>query len=474
MTSNLKRRHLLTGAAAGIATATLGVPQSAEAGRISFGRFKNWAGNIAVRPRWIQAPRNLSELVAIARRHPKIKLLGSGHSFSACAATTETLVRTEGLNRLLAFDSDAGLVKAEAGMKLKDFNEIVAKRGFCLPSIGDIAEQSLAGLVSTGTHGTGMAWGSLSDQETLKAMTCVGGHGQIRRFGPQDEGSVAWQAHRLGLGGLGMIYDVTLKVVPVYYLEMHARVANTAEALAGKPWLSNDHYEFFVFPFSDKCQTITRNRTTKGPYNRIRRWATNRFVENALVDVILTTGAHKPAKIPQIMAFFVANLGEEHVIDRADRIMASKRSVRFWEMEYALPVAKIGEALAFYHAQNAKFANRRPQPFYASFPGEVRFLRGDRGNLLTPSAGQDVAFFAVQCHHAYTAGAHEYFQEMEVGLRQLGGRPHWGKMFYQNPKDLYPGFADFAKVRATVDPDRQFSNPFVDRLIAGAPLKPYR
>ena len=436
------------------------------------GEFCNWTGNIRSRPASMVRPSTLAELQAAVSAAVKVKAVGSGHSFTPCAHTNETMIQTDDLTEILAVDPVLLRVKVEAGKKLFELNDELAELGLAIPSLGDVVVQSLAGAISTGTHGTGMAWGSLSDGAFVHGMELVLADGTLLSLDADRPADLPLlQAARLGLGCLGIVYSITLNLVPAHNLERRSRLMTLAEALEPRRYLSNDHFEFFRFPFTDKVQGVTRNITTAPPQKQfLRSFFAKLVIENACLGTILNVASLRPNMVPRAMALLADLVPSEVQVDRSDLVMSSKRWVRAFEIEYAIPLDRAAEMQERYGAVVKAFAARRKDPYYANFPTECRFARGDLGNLLSPTQGHDSCWFSVASHISF-AGYESFFRAVEVELLEVGGRPHWGKMFYRNPVELYPDFAAFAKVRQHLDPHGKFSNVYVERLLAGDEMK---
>jgi len=139
----------------------------------------------------------------------------------------------------------------------------------------------------------------------------------------------------------------------------------------------------------------------------------------------------------------------------------SPRRVRFVEMEYAVPRAEIRRVLdGVRGVTEAEREAGRP----ISFPIEVRVAAADDVWLST-AYGRDSAYVAV---HAYVGTPYEeYFRGVEAVVNEVAGRPHWGKLHFQDAASLrtrYPKFEDFLAVRNRVDPEGRFRNDYLDRV----------
>ena len=129
-------------------------------------RFRNWGRTVDVQTAGLLRPSSEAEVVELVRRaraeKRRVKPVGAGHSWSEAAATDGWQVSLDALDRLLAVAPDRTWVEVEAGIRLHVLNEALAERGLALPVVGSIAAQSVAGVVSTGTHGSAPGLGSFS------------------------------------------------------------------------------------------------------------------------------------------------------------------------------------------------------------------------------------------------------------------------------------------------------------------------
>jgi FAD/FMN-containing dehydrogenase len=432
--------------------------------------FRNWSRLVQVKPQEVSRPQSLAELQSLVKKSRKVRVLGTGHSFNACVATPDTLIHSDALNRVLHLDVAKKQVKVEAGIKLKDLNPILWQKGLAFPSLGDIAEQAMGGLVSTGTHGTGLQWGSFSDGRVLIGMELVLADGsllELRADRPED--ATFLEAARLGLGSLGVIYSLTWQLDDAHHLEFCSRVVPQEEAADPALYKTHDHFEYFTFPFQDKVLMLTRDRTKQAAdKGKVGAWFNDVFMENILLATVLRLTSFWPSRIASVMGLITQLASEEHYVGRGYEVMASIRRVRFFEMEYAFPIDQINAAIAVYHDVNRFYAQKQgPERYYASFPGEVRFLGGDQGTMLSPTLGKQTSYLAAQVFPSFGPGFERYFRTLEEEFRKIQGRPHWGKLFYRNPMDVYPRFEEWNRIRQSWDPGGKFLNPFAEALVQG-------
>ncbi|MDG4833836.1 D-arabinono-1,4-lactone oxidase [Solwaraspora sp. WMMD1047] len=427
--------------------------------------WSNWAGNQRATASPVR-PRDHAEVVttvrAAAAEGRRIRPVGSGHSFTDIARTTDLRMELDALTGPPRVDAERRLVTVPAGITLWQLNDLLAEHRLALPNLGDIDSQTIAGAISTGTHGTGAGYGCLST--FVEELLLVTGTGELLRCSASQHPDV-FAAARVGLGALGVIVEVTLRCVDAFVLRAHERPAALADVLAALPDLigGNDHFEFYWFPYTDRVQVKTNNRVPADdrPLPRWRAWLDDEFLSNMVFGAACRLGRTAPAVVPSISAISARALTERSYTARSDRVFCTARRVRFTEMEYGLPRAALPEALA---------GLRRivdGLPFKVLFPVEVRFT-GPDDLWLSHGYDRESAYLAI---HQYVGMPDEpYFRAFEAIAADLAGRPHWGKLHYRDAASLapaYPRFADFLAVRDRLDPGRVFANAYTDRVLGG-------
>jgi FAD-linked oxidoreductase len=433
--------------------------------------WRNWAGDQTCRPAAVEIPgsiEEISEAISRAAAHDRrVRVAGAGHSFSDIALTDGSQLRLERLTGVLDIDRSSGLVRVQGGITIRELNVRLAEHGLALENLGDIDVQSIAGAISTATHGTGARLRNISAQ--VAELTLVLADGSTLRCAEEIDSEV-FRAARVGLGALGVIAEVTLRCVPAFTLSGVDAPAPLSDTLARfeELALGNDHFEFFVFPHADTALTRTNNRTDQPPRprGRVSAYANDVLLTNHAFGLLCRAGRRFPRRIPQLNRLVTRLAGAATRVDRSDRIFASPRLVRFTEMEYALPRERTPEAI------DRIMALVRSRNFAVPFPIEVRTVAPDDA-LLSTAAGRDSGFVAV---HMYREMAWEpYFRAVEAIMDELGGRPHWGKRHFQTAATLRPRYPDwdrFQAVRARLDPEGRFANDWTDRVLG--PVQPPR
>jgi L-gulono-1,4-lactone dehydrogenase len=426
--------------------------------------WHNWTGDEACRPKEIVYPGSVEEIAAAvgraAREGWRLRVAGAGHSFSDIACSDGMVLVLDRLQGVLDVDRDAGLVRVQGGISIARLNARLAEHGLALENLGDIDAQSIAGAISTATHGTGARLRNIPSQ--VAELTLVLGDGSTLVCSPERDLEV-FRAARVGLGALGAIAEVTLRCVPAFTLcgiDAPAPLDETIERFE-QLWQGNEHFEFYVFPHCDTALTRTNNRTEQPPEPRgkVVEYANDVLLTNRTFEMFCRIGRRVPSRIPEINRIVTSLAGSSKRIDRSDRVFASPRLVRFTEMEYALPREHTTEAVRLV----LETVERRG--FAVPFPIEVRTVASDDA-LLSTAYARESGYVAVHMYRGMQW--RPYFEAVEQIMDSLDGRPHWGKRHFQTAATLrprYPEWDRFQAVRARLDPQGLFANAWTDRVL---------
>ena len=431
--------------------------------------WRNWSGLASAAPTQAFAPRSADDVAAAVTAAraagTTVKMIGTGHSFTAIAAPEHTVLHPRGLSGIVGVDREAMTVTALAGTPLHVVNGELAQLGLSLHNMGDIAEQTVAGAVSTGTHGTGGRVASLSAQ--LRTLELVTGTGEVVRASAHEHPDVFDHA-RLGLGALGVLTRLTFAVEPLFVLRAHERPVAWEEGLATLEELAatHDHVDAYWFPHTDRMQVKTNDRVDlplshAEPLPGWRRWLDDDFLSNTVCGGLVRAGGLLPRTVPALNQLSARALGERTYSDVAHRVFTTPRRVVFKETEYAVPRA--AGVVALRELRRVIDASR----WRIGFPVEVRVVPADDVPL-SPAYQRDSVHVA--CHTPVRADHVPYFEGVERVMRDHGGRPHWGKVHGLAAADLaplYPRFGEFLALRDRHDPDRVFDNAHLRRLLGG-------
>jgi len=426
--------------------------------------WRNWAGDQRCTPFERLRPAGRDELAeavgAAAAAGRKVSVAASGHSFTEAAMTDGgTMIDAGALSGVIDADRSSGLVKVGGGTVLAQLNEELSRLGLAMENLGDIDRQTVAGAISTGTHGTGARLRNISSQ--VAGIELVLGDGSVRELGEGDGDLL--RAARVGVGALGAIGAVTLRCVPAFTLhrvdtpEPREEVLDSFQERADR----HDHFELFTFPYADSALVLERNRTDGPPRPRGRAAAflNDVVLENWALEAVSAAGKALPRAIPALSRFAARLASGSASTDRSDRIFVNERRVRFTEMEYGVPREHGPEAAR----RVIEWVRSNRYPVF--FPIEMRVTAGDDA-LLSPSHERDTAYIAV---HQYRGMEwRPYFEAVESIMNEYGGRPHWGKRHFQTAATLterYPRWAEFQAARDELDPGRVFANEYAERVL---------
>lgn len=430
------------------------------------GSWTNWAGNQTASGVRIERPRSAEEVATIVRdaaeRGQRVKAVGSGHSFTAIARPEEVQLDLSALDSLHSADRERGLATVGAGTPLRRLNDLLAGAGLAMTNLGDIDAQTIAGAISTGTHGTGEKFGGLATQ--VAGLEMVTADGSLVACSPHDRPDL-WSAARVGLGALGVVTRVTLRGVPLFGLRAEEgpmpldELLDRFDELAG----SFDHFEAYWFPHTrstlTKCNTRLPLAEGLDRLPAWKEWLDDEFLSNRVFGWTVELGKRRPSLIPRLNRIASRALGSRSFTDISYKVFTSPRRVRFREMELAIPRPAAVEAI-----REVVDAVERSD-MTIGFPVELRVAAADDIPLSTAS-GRDTAYLAF---HVPASVDHEpYFRLVARVLSAYGARPHWGKLHDLDAellRTLYPRFDEFLRLRQEVDPAGVFSNAYLDRVL---------
>ncbi len=427
-------------------------------------RWRNWTGDQACAPAAFEQPTRVEDVAeAVARASERgwtVRVAGAGHSFTDAVLTDGLMLSLDRMNRVLDVDRASGLVRVEAGITLHAVNEVLAANGLALANLGDIDVQSVAGATATGTHGTGARLPNLSaGLHSLELVLADGSRLEVNEASDSD----AWRAARISIGALGVVTAVTVRAVPAFTLRAVDEARPLEDVLESLDELvdSNDHFEFFTFPYSPLALTRTNNRGDDAPRPRahLKAWTDDVLLNNHVFGLACRFGRRFPSAIPAVNRLVSRLSGKRQRVDRSDRIFASPRRVRFTEMEYAIPRADAAEAV------RAVRGLVEERGLAVSFPLEVRWVTPDDA-FLSPAQGRETCYVAVHVFHGMEW--EPYLRGVEAIMEGFDGRPHWGKRHFQTATTLAPRYPDwdrFGAVRARLDPGGRFANGYVRRVL---------
>ncbi|AWT26412.1 L-gulono-1,4-lactone dehydrogenase [Corynebacterium provencense] len=434
--------------------------------RLRGSSWRNWSGVQTAQPVAVVQPATEEEVIAVIRdaadRGLRVRTVGAGHSFTGAAVTDGILVNLDRLSGVVNVDKDAMEVTFLAGTRLRDIPALLRPHGLALANQGDVDPQSLAGAVSTSTHGTGLGFTGLAGM--VRHLRIVTADATVHDAGPGDP---LFRFGRVAVGALGVLTEVTMSVVEGFLLSAVERAEPLDTVVAGFGQLARqtDHFEYYWFPGTDTAHVKLNTRHPlsdrsglPGPVPRWRSFIEDELVNNVAFEAMCEVMHAVPGTTPAVNRVSAAALAQRRYADTADRVFVSPRRVRFNEMEYAVPFPDAGEVLA----EVRRVIDSSGIP--VGFPVEVRTAAADDVPLST-AKGRPSCYVAV--HRYHRDDWRELFSVVEPVLVAAGGRPHWGKLHslgHDRLAAVHPDLDAVGALRATVDPEGMFRNPYTDRI----------
>jgi FAD-linked oxidoreductase len=451
--TRLSRRTLLKAATAGGALAAL--PMTAFAQGTA---WQNWSGNQKVTPAGVFYPAGEAELVKVVKTAKgPIRAFGGGHSFSAVVPTPGSLISLEQMTGLIGHDPARLQATLGGGTRIAIAGELLAGIGQNLENEPDINMQSLAGAISTATHGTGTRLKCLSGYVTQLKLVLA--DGSVVTCSKEKDAEL-FDAARVGVGSLGIITEITFQNRAAYKLAETTTVMDfnaACEVIDARRDLDR-HIEIFAFAHGGKAMVMQMNITDEPDTPPVEE----AFDENTLLELAADTVYHAPFAKGVVQKLVGAFVSDTRRVGPAHRIFPNVRSVQFNEMEYTVP-AEQGIACLREVVQVI-----RERDIGVFFPIEFRYVAADDTTLgmFSQRAGASISV-----HQYHRQDYRELFDAVEPVFRKYQGRPHWGKLHTLDAKALralYPRWDEFLAVRRRVDPAGRFLNAHM-RTLFGLP-----
>ncbi|MDQ9817964.1 D-arabinono-1,4-lactone oxidase [Acinetobacter bereziniae] len=416
-------------------------------------KWNNWSGFQQSQPEHILKPSSIDELKNIVQNHHKIRVVGAGHSFTPLVCTDATLLSLDHFSGVENVNTALTQANIWSGTRLFNLDQYLEPIQQSLIQQGDIDQQSLAGAVSTGTHGTGLNLHCISAY--VEAFELLTASGDILTCSRQDNPNI-FEAGRVSLGSLGILTKITMQNKPRYKLKEHVRLCSVKEFFENIDlWKTQHrHIECFAFSHADQLILKTLDITDEDIQPRKLSWPS----EDALLTICCSLTKSFPALNPKLQKLLGVFIKPTTFVDWSSQIFPTPRETKFNEMEYQIPVESGMECL---EAVLTALKNAKAQTF---FPVEFRFVKGD-DIWLSPFYQQDS--ISISVHQYHKQAPNQLFDEIEPIFQHYRGRPHWGKMHNMGASQLqalYSKWDDFMQLRAQLDPTQKFLNPYLEKL----------
>jgi alditol oxidase len=410
----------------------------------------NWAGSYRYQAGKLHRPSSVEQLQQVVAGAPRVRVLGSRHSFTDIADAAE-LVSLEGLPADVAVDQEAGTVSVSAGLRYGELAEALEGEGMALANLASLPHTSVAGAVATATHGSGDANGNLASAVAgLELVTSSGELLTVSRGDPAFDGLV------VGLGALGAVTRLTLDVEPAYQIRQRVFEGLAWDALHEHfDEITGAGYSVSVFTRWGEAvdQVWVKRRVTEDPEQvdeelfgaRAATVDRHPIIELDPVNCTRQLGVPGPwwDRLPHFRMDFTPSAGAE------------------LQSEYLVPRRHAATAIG---AVRALADQVRP----VLQVSELRTVAADR-LWMSPQYREDT----VAIHftwHPDPAGVRRALVELEAALAPCHARPHWGKVFVADATTiapLYERLPDFRRLADRLDPPGAFRNSWLTRHVLG-------
>jgi FAD/FMN-containing dehydrogenase len=469
-------------------------------------RWTNHTGNQGVDPVGMPVATSADDLVSLvelaASQRLTVRAVGSGHSWSDVALTTGYLITPDGFSgcemadrQLLRDGVDENLlVSVGSGTTLHDLNTWLDHRDLALTQMGGYDGQTIAGVVSTSTHGSGITFPPFPDM--VRSLDLIDGSGRRLRIEPHDGPSAraAFQGARpdwtliqedecfdaavCGMGCMGLIVSLMIEVRDHFRLtevRTDTTWSEVQRALTSGVLDRHDHYEVYINPYardgpgSNRCIVTTREPLTGKPA------ASHRPILPELLGhlpwvtaaVMQLAGSFAPGVIPWLLDMSLGAIKCDGYTNRSFKVfnIGSVNNLRAYSAEMAVPIADGGHIKAVEAVLETTDRYRRLGRIYHTAPVALRFVAPSRAMMSMMHRRQTMMIELIQL--VDTDGGREVLAAHEERLAALGVRPHWGQINTLAPEELmgrYPEIERWQEVRRRLDPDGVFASPFSKRV----------
>lgn len=426
--------------------------------------IKNWGKTFECSPNKLYAPASeeaiCQALQDCAKEGKKLRPMGSRYSYTPLICSNDAIISLDNYHGIEEINYDEMTVTVRGGTRISELEDQLFAKNLSLYNLGDINQQTIAGLIATGSHGTGLSFGIASTQITW--IQLITADGQVLECSSTQQPEL-FKAAQVSLGTLGVISKVKIKVLPKYYMQQERNLVDFDNALVHliDSFSNNRNYEFFWFPYTDyvfeKKHNLVAEQTEAKKFKKLFN---DYVLENGALWLLCEFSRNFPDFYRKHAHTILKNLNSNlKNTAPSTECYATTRLVNHREIEYSIPIERAVTTIQ----QICHLLNQHN--VHVSFPIEVRSVAAD-DIYLSPNYQRKTVWIAV---HAYTKDIYEpVFREAEKIFIANQGRPHWGKMHWlshQEIQNLYPCLTKFKEIRKQVDPQEMFSSDYLNQLL---------
>jgi alditol oxidase len=420
-------------------------------------KLTNWAGNIEYSTENVATANSVAAIQNFVRKHSSFKTLGTRHCFNRIADSTRQLLAADFAAQAPVIDSAARTISVGPGIRYGTIAPILETKGFALHNLASLPHISVAGAVTTGTHGSGVTNGNLST--AVAAFEIVNAAGDIVTLSRKANPDI-FSGAVVGLGALGVITNVTLNIQPTY------RVAQTV---------------FENLPFSSLGQHFDEILSAAYSVSLFTDW------RNQRINEVWLKAIYDPARlaVKQPQDFFgatratknlhpIAELSAENCTEQMGVPGSWYDRLPHFKMGFTPSAGKELQSEYFVPRKNALDAILAVEKLHEQVSPhlmitEIRTIKAD-DLWMSPAYKLD----SVAIHFTWKPEWPEVSKLLPIIERELAPfkpRPHWGKLFTMPAAQLqsrYEKLPDFIALAKKFDPHGKFRNDFLNTKIFGA------
>jgi D-arabinono-1,4-lactone oxidase len=458
-----------------------------------------WARTFHSSPELYIQPQSIAEvekLVNLARRcRRRITTVGCGHSPSDMTCTSSWLVNLDKFNKILSVDKEKCVVVMQSGIRLFQVGEELDKVGLAMPNLGSINHQSIAGAISTGTHGSTLKHGILSASILQLKVTLA--NGKTETCSPTQNEEL-FRAALISLGALGIIVEITFQAVPAFTLAWK-QVVDTDLSMFNSwnkdLWTQTEFVRVWWFPYTRRAVVWTAEKTELAPRPPPKSYY-DAWLGYHVYHNLLYAAQYVPRMLPWIewfvfgMQYGFPNGSTTSAIQPSRQALLMNCLYSQFVNEWAIPLHKGPEALRRLSSWLNRLTPDDPDyvphgiPYSADglwvhAPVEVRVT--ETSNSTTPRPHLDptctkeaTLYLNATLYRPYDMDPPcraRYYQGFEYLMRELGGKPHWAKNFDATGKDIEEMYGskllEWRRIRNDADPEGMFVGEWHRRYVMG-------
>lgn len=430
-------------------------------GRVRGGVFRNWARRFRYRPPRFVEPRSEQELAALVRDSRSVRVYGSGHSFNSGVVTDGTLVSLDRYSGTVWTDRGKKQMAVRGGTRVRDVIEALLEEGLAFSALPSHDAQSIAGILSTDVHGTGREWGFVS--QSVVSLKVMDGRGRVIECKPTD---ALFRAAIGGVGAVGIIVEAVVQGVDRFNVEQKVEKSNLrfVQENLDRLLAANEHLSLYLFPFTDRCQINTWNRTSRGQTFLGPLWEFLSISKDALLAAWAGNLLAYAGLLPSLSSIAHGIKRGTNLVLESNRAFNRTIYHLHQELEFTVP---FGDTFEVCRRFMRLYEEMYPQGLpYALF--EVRFTpAGHERTLIGPGRGRRCTWIDLVCNDS--DGFEKYYAAAQSLMKEIGARPHLGKFceaYTRADLERLHGqhFAEFLRLVQEYDPEGKLVNAFTRRL----------